>query len=308
MPKQKKRSTQVDWKELVRQRWLEDNSLVAKFLISWNDKINAELQEKEKQKQEGLKHQQSRQEREQRKLSSDESKPAQSLKGKTGATSKRMKNRDKKRLEENYYWLKNGLIIDMHIISSLLFFATYYKVASNKKMNDFTQLCEKAGVKTLNLYEEETEVISETKYLQVTKFCITVFHTLTMLEMLLDKRDCIKDEYLVKFDAGKPRYRTKNFQEVEKDLSNEYYDMITMEFNKLIKKNIEQGTISEMLGKYFSNLTREKKNDHGANIPQKLLSIIPIVQDRYIREIEPLLLSQGKALLEPVHDLKKGIN
>lgn len=71
MPKNKKQFTQADWEESVEQRWLEYNSLVAGFLVSWNRKINAEFQEK--QVQEELKRQQLKQELE-TKQQSDESK------------------------------------------------------------------------------------------------------------------------------------------------------------------------------------------------------------------------------------------
>lgn len=60
MPKNRNQFTQTDWEESVRQRWLEDNSLVAVPLILWNRKINAELEKK--QEQEDHKHQQLRQE------------------------------------------------------------------------------------------------------------------------------------------------------------------------------------------------------------------------------------------------------
>ncbi|WP_339048856.1 hypothetical protein [Candidatus Mesenet endosymbiont of Phosphuga atrata] len=98
----KNQFTQADFEESVRQRWLTDNLKAAIKLIDWNRKVNAEIEEKQKQEQEKLEQQKLKDlKQEQQKASSSSTNTEQSPTKATGARPKQ-KEPEKKRCKKKY--------------------------------------------------------------------------------------------------------------------------------------------------------------------------------------------------------------
>ncbi|GHM58088.1 MAG: hypothetical protein sL5_02630 [Candidatus Mesenet longicola] len=100
----KNQFTQADFEESVRQRWSADNLEVAIKLIAWNRKVNAEIEEKQKQEQEKLEQQKLKdlRQKELQKASSSSTNTEQSPTKATGAIPKSTKKqeRNKERYEQ----------------------------------------------------------------------------------------------------------------------------------------------------------------------------------------------------------------